>query len=191
MGRIQQVSFFYTSGIANTGSHVFDLLRFFFGNVDWIFGVPSHNKSSNSNDPNIDGIIQFKSGLLGTIQACDVQEFLIFEMDCIGTKGRLRVTHSGRGLEYYEIGESHLFSGHNDIYISTAPVNADVPRNPMANAVQRLIECLKQDQKESISSGEDGRASLELICAFHESARDNGRKVTLPLADSDTEIRSR
>ena len=35
IGRIQQVSFYYTAGIANTGSHMFDLLRFFFGEVSW------------------------------------------------------------------------------------------------------------------------------------------------------------
>ena len=63
LGRIQQVTFYYTSGIANTGSHMFDLLRFFFGDVEWVQAFYSQNKSSNSFDPNIDGIVKFKNGL--------------------------------------------------------------------------------------------------------------------------------
>lgn len=190
LGRIQQVTFYYTAGIANTGSHVFDLLRFFFGDVDWIQAVYSQNKSLNPNDPNIDGIMRFRKGTFCAIQACDVQSFLILEMDCIGTKGRLKLTRSGFDLEFYEVGESQLFSGYREIFRTEPPINRDVPREFMVNAVTHLVECLKTGKK-PICSGEDGRAALELVCAFHESARADGKKVSLPLSDSDVEIKSR
>jgi predicted dehydrogenase len=189
LGRIQQVTFYYTAGIANTGSHMFDLLRFFFGDVEWVRTIYSHNKSPSQDDPNIDGIVKFKSGHLGTIQACDVNDFLILEMDCIGTNGRLDLTRSGFDLKFHCIAESNLFSGYKEIYPGTPPIDKDTPRQFMINGVQHLLECLKEGKK-SISSGEDGQAALELICACHESARADGEKITLPLANRDIEIKS-
>lgn len=190
LGRIQQVNFYYTAGIANTGSHMFDLLRFFFGDVEWAQAVYGQSESSNPNDPNIDGMVKFRSGAFCAIQACDVQEFLIFEMDCIGTKGRLNLTHSGFDLEFYEVREGNLFSGYKEIFRSTPPINKDAPREFMVSAVSHLVECLREGKK-SMSSGQDGRAALELICAFHESARDDGKRITLPLKDSEVEIKSK
>ena len=99
LGRIQQVSFYYTAGIANTGSHMFDLLRLFFGDVNWIIGINSQNPSPNEKDPNFDGIIKFKNGILCTIQACDVKQYLVFVMDIYGSKGRIRINRSGFDCE--------------------------------------------------------------------------------------------
>lgn len=190
LGRIQQVTFYYTKGIANTGSHMFDLLRFFFGDVDWVQAAYSQNKSHDPNDPNIDGAMKFNNGLFCAIQACDDREFLIFEMDCIGAKGRLNITHFGLGVEFYEVKESELLPGYRELFSSAPPVNTDVSKKPMVSAVEHLIACLKEGKK-PISSGEDGRAALELICAFHESADADGKRITLPLEDSKIEIESR
>ena len=35
-GEIQHVNFYYTRGIANSGTHLFDLLRYLFGEVKFI-----------------------------------------------------------------------------------------------------------------------------------------------------------
>lgn len=190
LGMIQQVSFYYTAGIANTGSHMFDLLRFFFGDVEWVQGVYSENSAPNPEDPNIDGILKFKNGIFSTIQACDVKSFLIFEMDCIGTNGRLRITSSGFDLEFYEVGESKLFSDYKEIFKTLPPIKKDISREFMISAVKHLVECLKENKK-PICNGEDGGASLELICAFHESARSDGQKVNLPLKYSNIQISSK
>ena len=190
LGRVQQVNFYYTAGIASTGSHMFDLLRFFFGDVEWVYSIYSENRSPNPDDPNIDGILKFRNGIFCSVQVCDVKSFLIFEMDCLGTKGRLEITHSGFDLRFYKIGESRLFSGYKEIFRASSPIDTDVPREFMLSAVKHLVECLKGN-KPSMCSGEDGRASLELICAFHESARSSGKKIELPLRDSGIGIKSK
>jgi len=190
LGAIQQVTFYYTAGIANTGSHVFDLLRFFFGDVDWVQAVYSQSPSPNPNDPNIDGLMRFKSGATCAVQACNVQEYLILELNCLGTNGRLNITSSGYSVEYYEVKESELFSGYKELFHTTPPFPGDRPRTFMASAVSHLVKCLKNGSK-PVSSGEDGRAALELICAFHESAEADGQRITLPLKDSRIEIQSK
>lgn len=190
IGRIQGVSFCYTAGIANTGSHIFDLLRFFFGDVEWIMAFPSENKSHNEDDPNFDGLLRFKNNVFCSIHACDVKDFLIFETDIIGSKGRLRITHSGFDLDFYKINDSSLFSGYKELYRCRPPIDKDLPREFMISGVKHLVECLEKD-KQSISSGEDGLRALELICAFHESAKEGGKKTYLPLKESSIQIKSR
>ena len=190
MGKIQQISFFYTTGIANTGSHVFDLLRFFFGDVDWVMSFPSENQSPNLSDPNFDGLLRFKNNVFCTIHACAIKNFLIFEMDIVGEKGRLRITHSGFDLDFYKIRDSNLFSGYKELYRCEPPIDKDLPRDFMINGVNHLVECL-ENTKQSISSGEDGLRALELICAFHESAKEDGKKIYLPLKESNVQIKSR
>ncbi|MGB2841564.1 MAG: hypothetical protein WBC40_03665 [Halobacteriota archaeon] len=66
----------------------------------------------------------------------------------------------------------------------------DLPREFMIHGVKHLVKCLEND-KQSISSGEDGLKALELICAFHESAKEDGKKIYLPLKESDIQIKSR
>lgn len=190
LGRVQQGAFYYTRGIANTGSHMFDLLRFFFGDVDWVQAAYSQNKSHDLNDPNIDGVMKFNNGLSCVIQACDDQNISIFEMEFIGAKGKLNIIHNGLDTEYYELKESKLVSSIKELVNSPSPIKTDVPRKPMVSATEHLIECL-QDGKRSISSGEEGRAALELICAFHESAKADGKRISLPLKDNKIEIKSR
>jgi predicted dehydrogenase len=190
LGKIQQVSFYYTAGIANTGSHMFDLLRFFFGGVSWVIAFPSENKSPTENDPNFDGVIRFKNNVFCTIHACDVNNFSIFEMDIVGEKGRLIITHSGFDLDFYEVRDSDLFSGYKELYSGEPPVDVNLPRDFMINGVKHLVKCL-ENSKPSISSGEDGLRALELICAFHESAKEDGKKIYLPLKESFIQIKSR
>ena len=190
IGKIRHVSFYYTAGIANTGSHMFDLLRFFFDDVSWVIAFQSENKSPNEDDPNFDGLLRFKNNAFCSIHACDVKDFLIFEMDIIGSKGRLRITHSGFDLDFYEIRDSNLFSGYKELYRCEPPVDKDLPRDFMINGVRHLVGCL-ENGKPSISSGEDGLRTLELICAFHESAKEDGKKIYLPLKESSIQIKSR
>lgn len=191
LGQIQQVSFYYTAGIANSGSHMFDLLRFFFGDADWVCATKSKNLSPNNIDPNYDGMIRFNNGIFSTIQACDVKKFLIFDMDMIGSDARFKLTHSGFDYEYEIVKNSHQFSGYKELYTSGKnPIDKKIIRQPMLDGVKHLVKCLK-NKEEPISSGEDGLKSLELICAFHESAKKDGAKINLPLKSTSIEIKSR
>jgi len=190
LGEIQQVTFYYTAGIANTGSHMFDLMRFFFGEVKWIQGIYSKNLSPNPNDPNIDGWLQLESGLSIFVQACDSQFFSIFEMDCIGTKGRLNLTNGGFDIDFYEVRDSVNFTGYKELYRSDLSIYKEIPNEFILNGVKHLVECLKNGQK-STSSGEDGLKSLEIICAMCESADKDGQRMPLPLTDSYVVIKSR
>ena len=188
LGKIQQSSFYYMAGIANTGSHMFDLLSFLFGDVDNVQAFESNNPSTLKNDPNLDGFVKFKSGLMCTIQATNVADFLLFELDIIGSKGRLKLTRTGLDFEYYEVKESTIYSEYKELFRTQFPVDIKITGELMINSIEHLVDCL-DNHKESISRGEDGLKSLELINAFMESAQGNGERVYLSMSNMEMKTR--
>lgn len=178
MGEVQQVNFYYTAGIRNTGSHMFDLLRFFFGDAEWLEAFPSKNESGNEEDPNLDGIVKFKNGILATFQACDSKKFLIFEMNCIFETGRIILKDSGFDADFFQVKNSDLFTGYKDLGAGKKTVDTDYKRDFMVSAVKHLIDCVESGKK-TLSAGEDGLNALNLIMAAKESAEENGKRVFL------------
>ena len=178
LGKVQQANFYYTAGLKNTGSHMFDLLRFLFGDVKWLEGFYSRNSSHNEDDPNIDGVMGFRNGTFATFQACDAKKYLIFELNCFLEKGRLIIKDSGFSIDFYTPGQSKYYTGYRELYKRRPRVNTVYKRDFMVNAVKHLMKCI-QDKKEPVSSGRDGLAAVELIAAAFDSAKANGKKVLL------------
>ena len=162
MGEPAQANFYYAGGIRNTGSHMFDLLRFFFGDAEWIEAFFSKNSSGKKDDPNLDGIVKFKSGPLATFQACDGKGYLIFELNCLFEKGRIVLKNSGFDIDFYGVKDSAYFTGHKELYKKKSLFKTVYKRNFMVNAVEHLLDCIERNA-ESVSSGIDGLKALELI----------------------------
>lgn len=180
LGKVYQSIFYYTAGIYNTATHSIDLMRYFFGDIEWVIGQYSIAKSHNEYDPNIDGLLKFKGGVLASIHALDVKDYLIFEQDVLGTNGRLKLLNSGYEMEYYKISASKYFNGYKELEKSTIPFEIPSEREPMVGGVNHLIDCVEKGT-EPVSSGQDGLDTLEGILALVKSAESESKKVYLPL----------
>jgi predicted dehydrogenase len=176
LGSPQQVNFYYTAGVKNTGSHMFDILRFFFGDVEWVEAFISKNNSWKEGDPNLDGILKFKDGTIATFQGCDFKKYLIFEMNCFLDKGRVVLKDSGFSMKLYGAEASKNFSGYNELLEIKPPFKTKYKRNFLFNAVKDLLECIKNERGSS-SSGRDGLAVMKIIEAILSSAKEKGRRV--------------
>jgi len=190
LGRIQQVTCYYTAGIANTCTHLFDLLRDFLGEVEWVRGVPSRIPSPNERDPNIDGFLQFADGPRVAIQTCDVREYTIFEVNVLGTKGRLRIMAHGFEAQFEDVRDHTRFTGYHALHAASLPIDASGNREYFVQAAAHLADCL-DDGHPPACTGEDGRKTMELIFALLESAEHDGQRVTLPFTDTGRAIPSR
>lgn len=179
MGQLQQVTCYYTAGIANTGTHLFDLLRLYAGEIAWAEGRVSACASHSAADPNINGWFGLSCGALAAIQACDVSAYTIFEMNLLGTKGRLRIGSHGFRAEFEEARESERYSGYRELFPALVPVEGEFTQELLSLGVRHLMECV-QKSAAPVSSGEDGRAALEIICALNRSALECGDRVSLP-----------
>jgi|SRR5579864_9342328 len=180
LGKIYQNTFYYTAGIYNTGTHMIDLMRYFFGDIEWVIGIHSSAKSSNTDDPNIDGLLKFKNGMLSSIHALDVKDYLVFEEDVLGSKGRLRILNNGSEVEYHTIIDSKNFSGYTELQETHLPFELPKEREYMMEGINHLVSCVENGIK-PVSSGHDGLNALEALIALVKSADDESKKVYLPL----------
>jgi predicted dehydrogenase len=176
------------SGLLLNGTHLFDMLRFIVGDVDWVFGSVEKSETTKSiTDPGGAGYLYFKNGAHGYVDSSSQKNYHIFEVDVLGMKGRARVSDDGRNVEFWKAEKSKKYGGYNEL--ASQKITTSRKKNSMVAAVENLIECIEQD-KECLCTGEDGRAALELALAFHESDR-LGKKVKLPLKNRRLRVISR
>jgi len=187
MGTIQQVSCYYTSGIANTCSHLFDVLRMLFGELATIGAW--YKGDSSKDDPDIDGYMVFDNGVTATLQSLDAHYYSLFEFDIYGTEGRLRIEDNGFKVSYWKMRDSTESLGYRALFPEDAPVQVS-QKAIMKKAVQNIVECLSSGAKPACS-GIDGIKSLEIICAFHLSAGGGNKPINLPLKRRDIAIKSK
>lgn len=186
IGNPQLVNIFYGAGIANTGTHVFDLLRYLFGEVKNVKGNFSKNKSTNSRDPNIDVEIEFMSKIVAKMNAVDVNNYGILEMDILCTKGRIKINLTNNEAVFYKISKKGL------VYKQLEKFDMKFKRSKYSSimlGLENLIECVKKNQK-PLCSGKDGLKALELIIASIISAK-NKKRISLPLKNNKFKIKSR
>lgn len=180
IGLIQQVTVYYVSGVANTGSHLFDLLRLYFGDVAWVETRLSHRTSPLAGDPNVDGTLWFEQGFPVVLQACDTSSYYVLEVAILGTEGRLRIkTGTYEAVEWEEARPSAYASEYRDLVAAPSPL-PQVETRPeiMLAGVANLIACLDRNAT-PLCTGVDGVRAVEMFEAVRASA-DRGGQRTVP-----------
>lgn len=176
-GNIQNVTVYYGGGIANTGSHIFDMLYFLFGNVKTINAKKSSNSSHNLNDPNLDIEIIFRNNITCFLRSIDVTNYGILEMDIFGTDGRLIVDMANHTVNSYDISKKKSLV-YKQLVAKKFPVAKKIDE-PIVSGLKHLLESMSKT-KPSPCDGNQGYKSLELVVASLMSARKN-KEVHLPL----------
>jgi predicted dehydrogenase len=173
IGTIQTVGGYYTKGTRHNGTHWFDLLRYLVGEVTEVWGFDARQEGGD--DPTLDAFLKLACGASAHLHGCDAASFSVFEMDVIGTCGRVRVIESGHTLEVYQVVDSPLCTGYRDLALQSRLEGG--LGDLLLHAVEDLVRCLK-DGGTPRCSGTDGIRALEIALAACESAR-LGCPVTL------------
>jgi len=175
-GTIQSVNILYGGGILNTGTHVLDLLRYFFGNVNSVQGIFSTNISNRKDDPNIDGHIIFQSGLICNLQSFNLKNFGILECDIIGSGGRFKINLANSTADYYEIKNlKGLVYGN----LSKKLFIVNEKNSEIMNGFENLLFSI-ENNIEPLCSGFDGYYSLQSCLYLIKSAKNNNKILKLP-----------
>ncbi len=185
LGDLQYVNVYYGSGIANTGSHIFDLIRFLFGEVISLRGNHSKNKSNNNLDPNIDIVVNHSNNLTTKINAINANSYGVFEMDIFGDRGRIRVNYAINTLDLFKPSKGL-------VYKNLASHSAKIKTSKQSSiylGIKNLAECIKS-RKKPLSGGENGYKSLELVVASIMSANKD-KEIQIPLKPNKFIVHSR
>jgi predicted dehydrogenase len=196
IGKPTSVVSHFSGNMVHTGTHAFDVLRFFFGEVSWVEALlESHEEEDPTSVTYMKKVIQadvggyaliaFKDGVYATVHG-ESKEYFLFEFDIMGTEGRLRI---GNYLfELYEAAVSEREHGLKELRIRDAGERR--VENPLVAAVHHLVDCM-EGKSENISGPRDGMAALEIALATQESHLRGGSRVHLPLEERNLTVMSR
>jgi len=185
-GLIQYVNVYYGGGIANSGSHIFDVLRHFFGDVKTIHANMSPNYSNNPLDQNLDVEIQFKNNIIGKLIGLSFQNFGIAEVDILFEKSRFTIDLVRNQVKVFE--KSKKLQDYKLLQLSKT-IQSIRPATDIRHVIDNFLNCVIT-RKEPLCTGKDGYKSLELVIGSIISERTD-KKLEIPIANKNYIIESR
>ena len=186
IGEIQLVNVYYGAGVANTGSHMFDMLRMLFGEIKKIDSKFSQNISGNKNDPNLDITIEFSNTIQCKIHSLSYEKYAVFQIEIFGTEGSLIIDLIKNEAKQFKISEkSRVYK----ILVPGKKLQSNFKETAIQKGLKNLVDAINL-KKENLSTGNDGLKALEAIIASMKSAKSN-RMIQLPIKNIHYKISSR
>lgn len=179
LGGAVQVNALYTRGIKNNGSHLMDLLRNYFGEVEEVSGFRNRlteDWNDLLDDYNIDGILFFKSGSRAVIQSLNAKDYFVLDIQIYCRKGSIALTNSGFNIELRRAVQGHNAYGFKNL--DCKPKNFGAKRSFMLPMVKHVAKCIKKNLK-PLSTGADATLGMNVIESLIESANENGKIVKI------------
>ena len=170
------------------GSHMFDLMRMYAeSDAEWVIGFIDQTGTPNPRgeqfiDPGGYGQIYFQNGARCYL---DMSEDLGIPVrfEIIGSMGRITVDE---GMNRWDI----IARGEEDKQVPLTNYGLELKSYPFDSSwpiddLMQTREAIKElcEDKSPSCSGEDGKAALELVMAFHISHKLGNVKIDLPLKD--------
>lgn len=180
IGRLESMVGHYPGKVFTMGTHLFDLMRFFGGDVEWVCGDALGQEKAG--EWSLAGQVRFRSGARGAVVSGWDRANHIFELDLLGSRGRIRLWGDGACLSVSRFEDSQRYSGYREL----GPIPLEEPaqlqrENRLIAAVRDLLACVRSGGTPACS-GRDGLAALEIACALCESAVQGGARIALPLS---------
>jgi predicted dehydrogenase len=178
IGDIVQAVGYYVKGITHIGCTIIDTLRLLCGNINWVLAYLPFDKGSYGEDKSLRGILGLANGATANVVGCDsnVYTYSIFEIDIIGTKGRIKIEDNGDFIKVYEAKEYRHYPGFQELSL------VKETETEMKWAVKYCLESLLKElshQSVSVFYAEEGLKDLEVIDALKQSAQQGGKKIDL------------
>ncbi|MDX6702726.1 MAG: D-apiose dehydrogenase [Baekduia sp.] len=176
LGTLQHVHGIYGKGLRHNGTHWLDLLRMLAGEPESVRGWDRLGESGD--DPTLDAELTLGGGVGARLAALDHAAFTAFELDLIGTAGRIRLADAGHRIERFGLAADARHAGYR--ILSAEPAEHAGLRDALLHAVgdlARAVHAGGAPGAEPACTGADGVRALALAEAIAASAADGGRPV--------------
>lgn len=111
LGYIQHVRGIYTKGLRHNGSHMLDLLLWFFGAVKEIEDV---SVLADPDYPTVSARLIMEKAVVELI-GLDYHSYELFELDIIGKNGRIRIIDGGQHIVFEGTTEGKYYEGYRNL----------------------------------------------------------------------------
>jgi predicted dehydrogenase len=178
IGELQHVAGVYVKGLKHNGTHWLDLLRFLAGEPIEVRGWD--RLAEGGDDPTLDAELKLADGVGARLAGLDTTAFTAFEMDLVGTRGRIRLAEAGHVIERWEVADDARYPGYRALRAGQAEGGA--LRDALLHAVADVVQSLR-DGTDPACTGEDGAVALALAGAIRASAAIDGGRMAVWSAD--------
>lgn len=166
VGEIMAVTGAYSKGIIHNGSHWFDLVRWLIGTICSVEAFPG--PMSSEEDPTCHVRVLFEKGISGFLVGVDAKKVSAFELDVLGTLGRLRVRDAEQYAEFFSVQNSECYSGYS-VYGQPEIIPTGF-KDVALRLVNHCVQILRE-KKDILCSGFDGLAALSIAEAARSSLK--------------------
>jgi len=158
-GSIQHINVLYTKGVVNNASHAVDLLRFFFGDPEQTeFAFTSFG--DREPDPTVHFRLKFSQGFEAWFSGLDANAYNIFELDILGTKGRILFSDLGHTCHIFRAAETFAQHGFSQLDVGPETVATGLSQ-AIYHAIDQLIASFELGTP-VVCSLDDGQAALAI-----------------------------
>ncbi len=165
LGSVRLVTGLYTKGTLHSGTHWLDLARFLLGDVARVAG--RNRLHETGTDPTLDVHLEFESGAVGELLGCSEADFSVFEMDVIGTGGRVRLTGSADVVDVFTVVDGVPSADYRGLVHHSRTEH--VLRNVLRCVVEDVVACIRTGAAPRCT-GMDALRALEIGLAAQQSA---------------------
>ena len=162
--------------LLHDGTHLVDIIRFFFGDIDSVRGNFSRDTRTAGFEDRAVAWLKMQNGIDVFLEAGGSRSYFGFELNISGTKGKIGI---GNGFNHlYKTVPSKLYAGFRDLEEVQFP--AMQKTNCFTELYREVKKAALKQSGEITSSGYDGLKALEAVHSIYLSSH-LSKPVSLPV----------
>ena len=113
IGKVIQVNCLYSGGIANTGTHLIDILIYLFGDIKYLNTSDTNKKK----DPDVNVYLKFKNNINCNLIPFWSKKLSFFEIIIMGEKGKIEIKNNGHNILISKKRKSNLYKNLEEYFL--------------------------------------------------------------------------
>lgn len=181
VGQPQAVFGVYGNGLLNNGTHMVDLVRMLFGEIETVQsvgGVASYTAGPIVGDVNVPFTLRLCSSLTVMMQPIRFEDYRENSLDIWGEKARLSIMQEGLGICLYPQCENRAMQGEREIASDQPQALDTTVGQAFYNVYSNLADAVNGEAS-LWSPGESALQTARVIEAVMDSARRNDVPIAL------------
>lgn len=167
VGEVRAVTGRYPGELYNIGTHLIDIMGFLAGRVVSVAGVVDHREGEREVFGS--ALLVYESGATGSITTHGIRKNALFEVEVIGSAGRIQVLENGRRTAFFRYVPSDNYLGYNEMR-PEGELNCDAfGGDRMLRAVADIVGGLDDPSRSPNCSGTDALHAQEVVDAIVRS----------------------